>query len=119
MPTLLELAGLKGVTPQGIDGVSIAPTLLGQLQKERGFLYREFSGYGGQQAVWMGRWKAVRQNMLRKKQDPLQIELYDLNADIAESKDLAAKHPDVVERLRQLMAKQHTPSKEFPFRGID
>ncbi len=30
MPTLLEIAGLKDKTPAGIDGISFAPTLLGQ-----------------------------------------------------------------------------------------
>ena len=43
----------------------------------RPFLYREFSGYGGQQAVWLGKWKGIRQKMIRKGQnhDPLKIEL--------------------------------------------
>lgn len=118
LPTLMELVGGKGPA-SGIDGISIAPTLLGKAQKERDFLYREFSGYGGQQAVWMGRWKGVRQEMLRKKKDPLQIELYDLESDIAESKDVAAANPAIVARIRALMVGQHTPSKEFPFKGID
>ena len=50
---------------------------------------------------------------------PLKIELYDLNADISESRDVAAEHPDVVAQVRKLMAEQHRPSKLIPIRAID
>ena len=111
----------KDLLPTGRDGISIAPTLLGKKLAERPFLYREFSGYGGQQAVWLGKWKGIRQKMLRrgKNHDPLKIQLYDLEADSSESKDLAAKHPEVVERIRKLMADQHVPSPHFPMKPID
>ena len=52
----------------GIDGVSFAPTLFGRPedQAKPEYLYWEFTGYGGQQAVRMGDWKGVRQNMLNR-----------------------------------------------------
>ncbi|HIG81258.1 MAG TPA: N-acetylgalactosamine-6-sulfatase, partial [Verrucomicrobiales bacterium] len=52
MPTLLDLINAKTKAPKIIDGISIAPTLFGEAQPPRAFLYREFTGYGGQQAVW-------------------------------------------------------------------
>ncbi|MGY8651279.1 MAG: arylsulfatase [Verrucomicrobiia bacterium] len=120
LPTVLDLIGASIPTPNNIDGISIAPTLLGKAQAQRDNLYREFTGYGGQQAVWMGDWKGIRQNMLRKNnKTPLKIELYNLKTDIAESKDVAAKHPKVVNQIRQLMKSQHTPSADFPFKPID
>ena len=119
LPTILELLGLDDRITAGVDGLSFAPSLLGKKQKERSFLYREFSGYGGQQAVWVGKWKGVRQKILRKKKDPLEIELYDLDADISESRNLAAEQPKVVTRIRKLMAEEHTPSTHFPMRPID
>ena len=68
----------------------------------------------------MGDWKGVRQRMLRKgTKDPLKIELYNLKTDIGEQNDVAAEHPEVVEKLRKLMAQQHVPSKDFPFKPID
>ena len=84
-------------------------------------MYREFSGYGGQQAVWMGKWKGIRQKMLRKgkNHDPLKIELYDLSKDESESEDLAQKHPEVVKQIKDIMVKEHIPSKEFPIKVID
>ena len=64
IPTLLELIGSAATTPTGLDGISFAPTLLGQAQPERPFLYREFPAYGGQQCLLMGDWKAVRTDMM-------------------------------------------------------
>ena len=119
LPTLLDLVDAKTEVPAGVDGISIAPTILGQKQPARKFLYREFTGYGGQQAVWMGKWKGIRQNMLRKNSDPFKIELYDLKADISEANDVAAANPKVVERIRKLMEQQHTPSEVFAFRPLD
>jgi arylsulfatase A-like enzyme len=120
MPTLLDLINAKTKAPKIIDGISIAPTLLGEAQPPRAFLYREFTGYGGQQAVWMGHWKGVRQNLLRKNnKTPLKIQLFNLKTDIAESKDVAAQHPEVVAQIRRQMKAQHTPSKIFPIPAID
>ena len=103
------------------DGHDQADHLLGNCHLARPPLYREFSGYGGQQALWMGNWKGIRQKMLRKgkNHDPLKIELYDLAADLSETEDLASKHPDIVEKIRKMMMDQHVPSKEFPIAVID
>ncbi len=116
MPTLLEIAGAKDDVPSETDGISLAPTLLGQQQKPRPLLYREFTGYGGQQTIRVGDWKAVRQNLLKGK---TKIELYNIAEDISEKNDLAAMHPDIVDRLAKLMAKEHVPSETFRLPAID
>jgi arylsulfatase len=91
-------------------------------------LYREFPGYGGQQSVRVGDWKAIRRNLGGKKAPPAtatppaassKLELYNLADDPNETKDLADKNPEVVARLAKLMREQHTPSKEFPFAVLD
>lgn len=119
MPTLLDLVGAPRQLPPGLDGISFAPTLLGQPQPERTFLYREFHGYSGQQSIRAGDWKAVRRNLQRKGKPNLQLELYNLATDRAETKDVAGAHPEVVSRLAALMATQHTPSADFPFPILD
>ena len=120
LPTLAELAGAR--PPADIDGISFVPTLLGQPenQKPHEYLYWETPGYGGQQAVRLGRWKAVRQDMLRANNPtPLKIELYDLETDIGESKDLAAIHPELVARMETIMKEARVPSKLFAMPPID
>jgi arylsulfatase A-like enzyme len=123
LPTILELAGAKERTPSGIDGISFAPTLLGRTQPERPFLYREAPGYGGQQSVRVGRWKAIRTNLHpppgATNQAPGAIELYDLASDPAESRDVAARHPEVVARLAAILREQHVPAKLWPIRALD
>jgi arylsulfatase A-like enzyme len=117
LPTLLELVGAKEKTPSDIDGISFAPTLLGKKQEPRPFLYRESPGYGGQQCVRVGDWKAIRRNVNTPKAG--EIELYDLGADPAEKTDVAAIHPEVVAQLREFMARQHVRSELFPIRALD
>jgi arylsulfatase A len=123
MPTLLELIDEKSSTPAGLDGISFAPTLLGKAQEARPFLYRESPGYGGQQAVRVGDWKLVRQQLnpgpKTKNPGPPSTELYDLASDPTEAKDVAAKHPEIVEKLSKIAKEQHTDSKLFPNRGLD
>jgi arylsulfatase len=128
LPTLLELAGATSAIPAGLDGISFAPTLLGEEQEPRPFLYREFTAGAGQQAVRVGNWKGIRPHLQRKNaggratENPgvdLHIELYDLAADVGETRDVSAENADVVTAIEKLMRDQHTPSAEFPLPGID
>lgn len=121
LPTLLELAGGKDGIPQEIDGISLAPTLLGQSQPPRPFLYREFPGYGGQQSVRLGNWKGVRQNLAPKGKVAavVRTELYDLADDPGETRDVAAQHPNVVAEIERVMREQHVASKTFRLGAID
>jgi arylsulfatase len=118
MPTLLELTGQANTTPRGIDGVSFAPVLRGEPEKQakREHLYWEFFGYGGQQAVRMGDWKGVRRGMHKGN---LKVELYNLKDDVGEKENVAAKHPDIVEKIEGIMKAEHVPSKLFPIKVLD
>ena len=111
LPTVAEVTGFA--PPEGLDGLSFLPTLLGRddEQELHQSLYWEFHGrWGGAQAVRMGDWKAVR---LGGHDDAhAHIELYDLERDVGEEKDVSADHPDVVERVRQIM--EARSSSEIP-----
>ena len=116
MPTLLDAIGASTQIPSTTDGVSLLPVLTGEDQPRRPFLYREFPGYGGQQTIRVGDWKAVRQGMTHGTTD---VELYHIATDISEKHNVADQHADVVEQLSRLMAEQHQPSDIFPLRPFD
>ncbi|MCR9244982.1 MAG: arylsulfatase [bacterium] len=114
VPTLAELSGAKA--PADTDGISFAATLRGEDQTPRPFLYREFAGYRGWQAVWVGDQKLVRKKL---QKGPIVTELYDLAQDPRESNDLAAAQPDRVAELMAIVKHEHAPSNTFPLRQID
>ncbi|MEM6329370.1 MAG: arylsulfatase [Planctomycetota bacterium] len=120
-PTACELAGLPPLTAEETDGISYAATLRGDAaaQRQHGLLYWEFYERGGKQAVRLGggdsRWKGVRLQVGRDRNGP--IELYDLQADLGETTDVAAEHPEVVQRVSRAMDAAHTPSPIFKFGG--
>ncbi|MED5576671.1 MAG: sulfatase/phosphatase domain-containing protein, partial [Planctomycetota bacterium] len=92
LPTFCELAGVPA--PVGIDGVSIAPTLLGRgHQRYRDFIVHEASNG---QSIIRGKYKLVR-----SKSTPLK--LYDLDADHSESDNIASQHPGLVKELEALL----------------
>ena len=113
MPTLAELCG--GEVPTGCNGVSFAATLTGDDQGARDFLYREFAGYRGWQAVWQGDYKLVRSNMHKQPK----TELFDLGSDPTEQRDLAAAMPERVAAMMEVAMREHTPSETFPLKAID
>ena len=116
MPTLLELTENSQAIPKQLDGISFASTLLGKKQEPRPFLYREFSGYGGQQSIRVGNWKGIRTNLGRGK---IRTELYNLADDPGEKHDVAAQHPEIVKKLENLLRQQHVRSELFPLKAID
>jgi len=112
LPTCAELAGAQ--VPEGIDGISMVPTLLGKpsKQQEHKFLYWEFHERGGKQAVRMGDWKAVRLNVHKDPKGPL--ELYNLTNDIGEQQNVAAEYHDVIARIEAYLKTARTDSPKWP-----
>jgi arylsulfatase A-like enzyme len=107
LPTAAALAG--ETPPEGLDGISVLPTLLGQTQdlSDR-FLYWEFFERGFQQAVRWRDWKAIRPS------PGAPLELYDLAIDIAEASNVATEHPDVVDVMESYLATARTESEDWP-----
>lgn len=114
MPTFSELIGVKNYEKKYankkakvnyFDGLSFAPTLLGQgNQQEHEFLYWEFHETN-QIGVRMKDWKLVV-----KKGVP---SLYDLATDLHEDNDIAAAHPEIVKQMVEIIKREHTPSQYF------
>ena len=107
MATAADLTGAP--VPEGTDGISVLPTLLGQTggQKKRDYLYWEFYS-PSQQAVRMNGWKALRIGKSGA------IQLYEINKDPEEKNNLAAEYPQVVERVHKIMEAEHVPDPYWP-----
>ena len=108
MPTFAELTGTK--PPPRIDGRSFAQVFRGGSLPAPQYLYWEFHEGGFSQAVRMGNWKGVRRDTGKP------IELYDLAADLGESRDIASAHPDVVKRIDEVMRIARVDNPNFPIR---
>ena len=103
LATCADLAGATLESPT--DGVSVAPLLAGGRQPTHEYLYWEFKG---RQAVRWGRWKA-----LRDAQKDV-CELYDLENDLAETRDLASARPAEVTKALEIMRSARVESERYP-----
>lgn len=98
LPTSLAAAESAGLTPKNLDGVNLLPFLTGEkTTAPHDLLFWRSGGPGGNNAVRRGNMKLVR---LGKAQP----ELYDLAADVGETKNLAAEKPEIVKELTTAIA---------------
>lgn len=116
MPTLCEIAGTD--TPENIDGISFMPELTGRKQETHEYLYWEFPESGGQQAIRTGNFKIMRKNMNRGNHE---FEVYDLNDDIGETNNIAGQHPEIVEKAKEISAREHntSPNPGWHIKGLE
>ena len=112
MPTVAELTDKP--IPNGIDGISFLPTLLGSGDQEiHDYLYWEFHERGGRVAIRKDNWKLIRYGVNNDPQGNYQ--LYDLATDIGEEHDLAAEDQVKVIELARSLESARTESEVFRF----
>jgi len=108
MPTFAKMAGAAAPTDRVIDGCDQGALLTGASAKSARDTFLYYTGHQQLQAVRQGRWKLFLNKGAAKDEDaPAQdkSELYDLEADLGETTNVAAAHPDVVKQLSELAAK--------------
>ena len=107
LPTFARLAGAAPPADRTIDGKDIGPLLAGRKgakSPHEAFYYYYLAQLQGVRA---GRWKLhlplkAKWRNFRGATRRSEAELYDLAADVGESRNVAEKHPDVVRRLMAL-----------------
>lgn len=99
-PTFIELAGIENYTGT-LDGDSWLPLMEGQSLAERSLFWHVASTYKDPPCsiIRKGKWKLIQ--YLKDGQ----VELYDTEADLKESRNLAKSHPEQAQQLlRELVA---------------
>lgn len=105
-PTLAELAGLPPPSgPQPVDGVSLVPVLKDPSARVRDHAFHCFPRQTMGRAVRTERHRLVEWKKPGAPEETAELELYDYEADPLETRNLAGEQPEVVKRLRAILAR--------------
>jgi len=108
LPTLCALAGVP-INAVDFDGTDRSAVIKGKESERAKPLFWKTNSVRSEMVVRDGHWKLFDPN--RKKGE---FELYDVRADPAEARNVAAKNPEVANRLKELIAKWNaTLPKEY------
>ncbi|MCX6326944.1 MAG: sulfatase [Bacteroidia bacterium] len=106
-PTMLQMANLPLMPEQHMDGLSLLPLLKNKGNLNRDALYWHFPNYTGTghpnpssplSVIRFKNWKLI------ESLEDGHLELYDLNNDIHEDKNMADEKPDIAEKLQHMLA---------------
>jgi hypothetical protein len=89
------MAGVR--RPRGMDGVDLSPLLGGNRPPERSLAY---GGYANWHYARTDRWAFVSENRGRGRR------LYDLSHDPAEQRNVARRHPRLIDELYRRVARR-------------
>ena len=110
--TILDAANVN-VHDKNVDGISLLPIIQGKTTEERPIFwhYPHYHDGGARpySAVRLGTWKLIKQY------DNDSYELYNLKADISETKNLNKKYPQKVKELKMILTQWlHSVKAQFP-----
>jgi arylsulfatase A-like enzyme len=110
LATMASLTGQKLSAADAPDSFDLLPALLASKPARpcrEGLVLQ--AGDGARLAVREGNWKLIPAG---PKQS--QVELFDLGQDLAETTNVAARHPEVVARLQTLLERAKTSDRTRP-----
>ncbi len=111
LPTFADLANAKLPAGYQTDGVSLVEYLKGGDVPERDYFYWELHEQQPIQATRFGDWKAVRRGIDKD------IEIYNLQDDPGESKDIASQFPERQQQAADIFKAAHAPDRNWPLEG--
>jgi len=101
LPTFVTAAG--GAIPSNLDGKAIQPLLAGKTLGDRTFYWWDYNAEGVTSTIMRHPWKLIqhesstRDGMSSSQSKPW---LFHLGNDLSESRNLAEKHPETVQQLK-------------------
>lgn len=108
-PTLMAALGLPSA--EDFEGTSFELTLESAVETDKAVQHFEMFGHRG---IWHEGWKAVAFHPPGSSFDDDQWELYNLDEDFSENRDLADEQPDRLESLKQLWWAEAAKYKVLP-----
>jgi arylsulfatase A-like enzyme len=108
LPTAADIAGIP--FDNSTDGISVLPTLLGEEQELHDYLYWDYGHVRDDflQAARWDNWKGIKYNQSGK------IEIFNLEKDPGEEKNIASKNPKLLKRFEEILKEAYTPSDDYP-----
>lgn len=124
LATCAEIVGEKLPPNAGEDSVSLLPFLHGQAStssQREAVIHHSINGsFAIRDGQWKlelcsgsGGWSAPRPNTAAARTLPA-VQLYDLKADVSETRNVQAEHPEVVARLTDLLKKYIADGRSTP-----
>ena len=104
-PTFMEVAGIPKDPELVLDGESLVPLLTGKGEPQRDSLYFHYPNYAWHSKNRLGGAIIEGDYKLLNWYDDDSVELYNIKNDPGESEDIAAKNPELAERLKKKFKK--------------
>jgi len=121
--TCADVAGVRLPDNAGDDSVSLLPALLGTAggPLREALVHHSIEGkFAVRQGRWKlclcpgsGGWSAPREPLAIKQGLP-PVQLYDMQAEVGEQRNLQAEHPEIVQRLTTLLEKYVADGRSTP-----
>jgi len=122
--TLQELAGISQAADDASDGISLVPILTGEADSEDRPLFWHFPHYHGSANRPSGAIRVGRYKLIEWFEDG-SIELYDLETDASETRNIVTMRPEIADTLLRLLrdwrektgAEMPVPNPDWPDDG--
>ena len=106
MPTIAGIINTEIPEEKILDGLDISENILGSYDigiPERPFYY--YARNGDLEAMRLGKWKMhIGKSIGWSGDEAFKTALYDLEVDISESENIASAHPEIVVKMKNMMA---------------
>ena len=109
--TLIDAVGLKQRVSESPDGVSLMPVLCGEGKIDRDAIYFHYPNYAWHRSNRLGGAIRAGNYKLIERFDDGTVELYDLQSDLSEKRNLADDLPEMARYLREKLVAWRAETK--------